>query len=116
MKDYYEVLEVHPKASGDIIKKAYQTLARRYHPDLSTLSEAESTRRMSELNEAYRVLSDPAKSEGSSLLRELAIRRRIRPGQDRVMPGIVCGRTAALPGWTAGARHCWHLLSCWPAC
>lgn len=61
IKDYYELLQVHPKASADIIKKAYQTLAKKYHPDLSKLPPEEASRHMSELNEAYRILSDPAK-------------------------------------------------------
>ena len=60
IKDYYELLQVHPKASADIIKKAYQTLAKKYHPDLSKLPPEEASRHMSELNEAYRILSDPA--------------------------------------------------------
>ena len=61
IKDYYELLQVHPKASVDIIKKAYQTLAKKYHPDLSNLPPEEASRHMSELSEAYRILSDPAK-------------------------------------------------------
>lgn len=60
IKDYYELLQVHPKASADIIKKAYQTLAKKYHPDLSKLPPEEASRHMSELNEAYRILSDPS--------------------------------------------------------
>ena len=59
IKDYYELLQVHPKASADIIKKAYQTLAKKYHPDLSKLPPEEAGRHMSELNEAYRILSNP---------------------------------------------------------
>ena len=35
--DYYEILEVHPRASKEVIKKAYQTLAKKYHPDISPL-------------------------------------------------------------------------------
>ena len=100
MKDYYEVLEVHPKASGDIIKKAYQTLARRYHPDLSTLSEAESTRRMSELNEAYRVLSDPAKRQAyDEACRQAEVRRQ--------QPAPGAGYPPQDQAWT-GSRHARH--------
>lgn len=57
MKDYYEILEVHPKASKELIKKAYQILAKKYHPDLCGNSR-ESIERMTILNEAYAVLSD----------------------------------------------------------
>ena len=32
-KDYYEVLEVSPNASDEIIKAAYKNLIKKYHPD-----------------------------------------------------------------------------------
>jgi len=53
--DYYEVLQVHPKASPLIIKKAYRTLLLAgSHPDQGGNSEQTQL-----LTEAYRVLSDP---------------------------------------------------------
>ena len=42
MIDYYEILEVHPKASREVIKKAY-------------------LEKMKKLNEAYAILADPQK-------------------------------------------------------
>ena len=59
--DYYEILEVHHKASSEIIKNAYRTLAKKYHPDTSGLSQAESTKKMALLNEAFDILSDSEK-------------------------------------------------------
>lgn len=59
MKDYYEILEVHPKASSEIIKKAYQTLAKKYHPDITKLEIKVAAKKMSNINEAYKILSDP---------------------------------------------------------
>ena len=58
MKNYYELLEVNPKASKEIIEKAYKVLIKKYHPDLYQGEEriyAESKSR--ELNEAYHILS-----------------------------------------------------------
>jgi len=55
-KDYYQVLGVARDASADVIKKAYRQSARKYHPDVS--KEADASARMSEVNEAYAVLSD----------------------------------------------------------
>ena len=59
MKNYYDLLEVNPKASTEIIEKAYKVLVKKYHPDLYQGEEkiyAEAKTR--ELNEAYRVLSN----------------------------------------------------------
>ncbi len=56
-KDYYQVLGVARDASAEEIRKAYRKLARKYHPDVS--KEADAAARMSEINEANSVLSDP---------------------------------------------------------
>ena len=58
MKDYYEILEVHPKASQEVIKKAYQTLVKKYHPDVTAYENGFAHEKLTELNEAYSVLSD----------------------------------------------------------
>lgn len=57
--DYYAVLGVARDATADQVKKAYRQLARKFHPDVNKTPEA--ARRMSEINEAYAVLSDPAR-------------------------------------------------------
>ena len=44
--DYYEILEVHPRASKEVIKKAYQTLAKKYHPDTTSLDKNEALKKM----------------------------------------------------------------------
>jgi curved DNA-binding protein len=56
-KDYYQVLGVPRDAGADDIKKAFRKLARKYHPDVS--KEPDAAARMSEVNEANAVLSDP---------------------------------------------------------
>lgn len=58
-KDYYSTLGVKKDASLDEIKKAYRKLAHKYHPDKGGGKEAEE--KFKEINEAYQVLSDPAK-------------------------------------------------------
>jgi molecular chaperone DnaJ len=59
-KDFYDVLGVNRSASPDDIKRAYRTLARKHHPDVSS-NKAEAEHRFKEINEAYEVLSDPHK-------------------------------------------------------
>ena len=34
MKNYYEILEVNPRASELLIGEAHQVLIKKYHPDL----------------------------------------------------------------------------------
>ena len=59
--DYYDVLGVPRDADQDTIRRAYRKLARKYHPDLNSDSDAEE--RFKELGEAYEVLSDAEKRE-----------------------------------------------------
>lgn len=58
-RDYYEVLGVQRSASEAEIKKAFRSLAREYHPDVSDLPDA--AEKFKEINEAYAVLSDQEK-------------------------------------------------------
>jgi curved DNA-binding protein CbpA len=56
MPDFYEVLQVHPRAEPDVIRAAYRILARKYHPD-----HGGDARRMMSLNDAWDVLGDPVR-------------------------------------------------------
>lgn len=59
-KDYYESLGVQRNASEAEIKKAFRKLAREYHPDVAQ-DKKKAEEKFKEINEAYEVLSDPAK-------------------------------------------------------
>ena len=59
-RDYYEVLGVDKNADEAAIKRAYRTLAKKYHPDMNP-GDKEAERKFKEVNEAYAVLSDPDK-------------------------------------------------------
>lgn len=84
-KDYYAVLGVPRDATADQIKKAWRQLARKYHPDVS--KEPDAAARMSEVNEANAVLSDPEKRAAYD-----ALARGHRAGERFTPP----------PDWDAG--------------
>ncbi len=55
-RDYYEVLGVSRTATEAEIKRAYRTMARKYHPDVNKEPGAEDS--FKEVNEAHEVLSN----------------------------------------------------------
>ncbi|NLF25368.1 MAG: DnaJ domain-containing protein [Deltaproteobacteria bacterium] len=57
MKDYYKILGLSSSSSEGRIRRAYRTLARRYHPDVNPNSD--SADKFKDIAEAYRVLVDP---------------------------------------------------------
>ncbi|KAM1225359.1 hypothetical protein ACFX13_044835 [Malus domestica] len=59
-RDYYETLGVSKNASGDEIKKAFRTLAKKYHPDANR-DNPSSKRNFQEIRDAYETLQDPEK-------------------------------------------------------
>ena len=59
-RDYYDVLGVSKTADDAEIKKAFRTLAKKYHPDAHP-GDAECEAKFKEAQEAYAVLSDAEK-------------------------------------------------------
>ena len=58
-KDYYKILGVSENAGLDKIKKAYRSLALKYHPDRAAQTDKKSAEeKFKEISEAYYVLSD----------------------------------------------------------
>lgn len=59
-RDYYETLGVNRNATDDEIKRAYRSLARKYHPDRNP-GDKQAEQQFKEVQEAYDVLSDKTK-------------------------------------------------------
>src|SRR5262245_20933840 len=59
-KNYYEILGVELFADTDSVKSAFRKLARQHHPDLNA-NNRQAEEKFKEINEAYEILSDPAK-------------------------------------------------------
>jgi hypothetical protein len=57
--DYYETLQVSPRAESDVVEAAYRRLARKYHPDINP--DLAAVQRMQDLNRAFEILIDPRK-------------------------------------------------------
>ncbi|MBR3965951.1 MAG: molecular chaperone DnaJ [Clostridia bacterium] len=57
-RDFYEVLGLDKSADDAAIKKAYRSLAKKYHPDLNP-GDKTAEEKFKEVNEAYAILSDP---------------------------------------------------------
>src|SRR5438093_36837 len=55
-QDYYEILQLSPKADQETIDRVYRILVKRYHPDNQETGERD---KFDEVVEAYRTLSDP---------------------------------------------------------
>ena len=70
LKDYYNVLGVKREASRDAIKKAYRTLAKKYHPDHNP-DKPRAEERFKEVQEAYDILSDTRKRRAYDRLRSI---------------------------------------------
>ena len=65
-RDYYVILGVPRDATQEQIKEAYRRLVKIYHPDRNPSPEAEEMFKL--INEAYQVLSDPARRAGYDVL------------------------------------------------
>lgn len=61
-QDYYEILGVTKGADDKEIKRAYKRLAMKYHPDRNK-DNKEAEEKFKAINEAYEILSDPAKRQ-----------------------------------------------------
>ena len=64
MSTHYETLAIPREANAERVKRSYRSLVKIYHPDKfpsGSKEEAETGKRIREINAAYAVLSNPHK-------------------------------------------------------
>lgn len=60
LKNYYTILEIPESASAEMIKNAYRSLAKRWHPDVNPGDQV-AEKMFMEIKEAYTILSNAIK-------------------------------------------------------
>lgn len=83
MKDYYKILDISLDADIQDVKKAYRTLAFRYHPDKNKSSDASQI--FIAITEAYEVLSNPDKKREYDILYAKFIKRQSMADADPIL-------------------------------
>ena len=80
--DCYAILGVLPSAENGVIDEAYETLAHRYDAERLTGSAEEAQRKLSELANAYAILSDPLRRRRYDLRRRIDALVAMRAASD----------------------------------
>lgn len=87
-QDYYKILGVSPQATLDEIKKAYRTLALKYHPDKNK-GDKQAEEMFKKISEAYAVLSNPEKRRQYDAMGSAAFQNRF--SQEDIFRGFNFG-------------------------
>jgi uncharacterized membrane protein YsdA (DUF1294 family) len=113
LKDYYAILGVPRNATPEEIKEAYWRLAKEYHPDKNPSPEAEE--RFKLINEAYQVLSDPAKRAEYDALYDMMMSRTSAPAESEVREPRFAGSGFKLRVQEALVRYLFDPVPKWIA-
>ncbi len=104
--DLYAILQVHERAIPEVVEKAYRALVRKYHPDVHPPDKrAWAHAKMSELNVAYDVLSDPERRTEYDAARRLGRSRSALTDEEVVRDrSLKCFNHPKRPS----VKFCWH--------
>ncbi len=112
--NYYDLLEVSPTASDQVLRAAYKSLMQRYHPDKNQ-DNAQATQQAAQLAQAYEVLSDPAKRaayDAQLQAQELSMSASASPQSPslRQSANPATGRRSASPSPASQPWYVWGLV------
>lgn len=104
--DLYETLQVHERAIPEVIDKAYRVLVRKYHPDVHPPDRRQWAHgKMSLLNTAYDILSDPERRAEYDAARRLGRGRSLVGDEEAAVDhSIKCFNHPKRPA----VKFCWH--------
>lgn len=104
--DLYETLQVHERAIPEVIDKAYRVLVRKYHPDVHPPDRRQWAHgKMSRINIAYDVLSDPEQRAEYDAARRLGRSRSVLTDEETVVDrSLKCFNHPKRPS----IKFCWH--------
>ena len=112
---HYDVLGVAPSASVEQIRDAYRRLAREHHPDRTASSgRTGGAVSMPAINEAYRVLNDPARrAVYDASLRGVAARGPAAPASESAdrSSAATASTMPTFPSHLGPARFPWRSVS-----
>lgn len=100
MPDFYEVLQVSPRAEPEVLRAAYRVLARKYHPD-----HGGDARKMITLNDAWDVLGDPVRRAAYDASRAAPDATAARPAGQSATTGSVANERPSAPQRTTDVAH-----------
>lgn len=125
---HYDNLQVSRKAGDEVIKGAYKYLSQKWHPDKQPPEQkAQAERRMSLINAAYAVLSDPARrrehdawiaQQEADEAREAAARQQAQARPEGRAPdtsGAAHPQPAGLSGQARDLCAAYVARGAWPA-
>lgn len=104
--DLYATLQVHHRAIPEVIEKAYRVLVRKYHPDVHPADRRDwAHTKMTQLNVAYDVLSDPQKRTEYDAARSLGRSHGPLTDEEQVEArSLKCFNHPKRPS----IKFCWH--------
>jgi len=117
--NYYEILEVSPNASPEVLRAAYKSLIQRYHPDRNP-GNRQAAERSQAVVQAYQVLSDAGRRAAYDfeLRRQSEIRNNLRSSTREAVPqasATAAPRSAHRLFWLVTAVIALSLWYAWPA-